>query len=155
MSKLGISCSWAVSSAASTSDSKTWHAAECALSEGTPPLPLSCSSPLTSLCFLLVSLRRLFFLSSPSHTPPHSPNREAYNRNMASLLEENYNLALTQQRKNKDIPEGGSKGTILMTYDKDGQAIKPFHAFQKYVDCMLDVLMPTHVFDYYGKVRKE
>ncbi|KAK0860286.1 NAD-dependent glutamate dehydrogenase [Friedmanniomyces endolithicus] len=29
-------------------------------------------------------------------------------------IDENYNLANTQQRKNKDIPEGGSKGVILL-----------------------------------------
>ena len=81
-----------------------------------------------------------------------SPNREAFNRNMVSLLEENYNLALTQQRKNKDIPEGGSKGTLLLSVEKDFQG-KPFIAFQKYVDAMLDILLPDKrtVLDYYGK----
>ena len=34
--------------------------------------------------------------------------------NINSMFEENYNLAFTQQRKNKDIPEGGSKGVILL-----------------------------------------
>ena len=34
--------------------------------------------------------------------------------NIGSMFEENYNLAFTQQRKNKDIPEGGSKGVILL-----------------------------------------
>ena len=29
------------------------------------------------------------------------------------LFDENYNLASTQSLKNKDIPEGGAKGTIL------------------------------------------
>jgi glutamate dehydrogenase len=33
-----------------------------------------------------------------------------------------YNLASTQHKKNKDIPEGGSKGVILLNFahqDKD------------------------------------
>ena len=34
-------------------------------------------------------------------------------RNSDSLFEECYNLALTQHRKNKDIPEGGAKGVVL------------------------------------------
>ena len=34
-------------------------------------------------------------------------------RNSDSLFEECYNLAFTQHRKNKDIPEGGAKGVVL------------------------------------------
>ena len=40
--------------------------------------------------------------------------RQALVTNIGSMFEENYNLAFTQQRKNKDIPEGGSKGVILL-----------------------------------------
>ncbi|KAJ9418567.1 NAD-specific glutamate dehydrogenase [Fusarium oxysporum] len=40
-----------------------------------------------------------------------SRNKEAYGINARSIFDENYGLASTQQRKNKDIPEGGSKGT--------------------------------------------
>jgi len=32
------------------------------------------------------------------------------------IFDENYGLAHTQQRKNKDIPEGGSKGTVLLNW---------------------------------------
>ncbi len=39
---------------------------------------------------------------------------QAFAANLGSMFEENYNLAFTQQRKNKDIPEGGSKGVILL-----------------------------------------
>lgn len=42
-----------------------------------------------------------------------SRNREAYSINQRNLFDENYALASTQALKNKDIPEGGSKGTIL------------------------------------------
>jgi len=45
------------------------------------------------------------------------------------LFDENYNLAATQSLKNKDIPEGGAKGTILPSL---GAA--PRKCFEKYVD---------------------
>ncbi|KAL7320317.1 NAD-dependent glutamate dehydrogenase, variant 2 [Mucor circinelloides] len=67
-----------------------------------------------------------------------SRNREAYSINLRTLFDENYNLANTQHRKNKDIPEGGSKGTILLDVD---QQDKPLVAFEKYVDAMLDLLI--------------
>ncbi|KAI8646021.1 Glutamate/Leucine/Phenylalanine/Valine dehydrogenase-domain-containing protein [Parasitella parasitica] len=67
-----------------------------------------------------------------------SRNREAYSINLRTLFDENYNLAGTQHRKNKDIPEGGSKGTILLDVD---QQDKPVVAFEKYVDSMLDLLI--------------
>ncbi len=41
-------------------------------------------------------------------------SHQALVTNVGSMFEENYNLAFTQQRKNKDIPEGGSKGVILL-----------------------------------------
>ncbi|KAJ3101712.1 NAD-dependent glutamate dehydrogenase [Phlyctochytrium planicorne] len=67
-----------------------------------------------------------------------SRNKEAYSINLRSLFDENYGLANTQQRKNKDIPEGGSKGTILLDIS---QQDKPKVAFDKYVDAMLDLLI--------------
>ena len=67
-----------------------------------------------------------------------SINRTVYTRNAASLFEETYNLAYTQQRKNKDIAEGGSKGTILL--DSTMQHIAK-DAFLKYVDALIDVMM--------------
>ncbi|KAJ5506065.1 Glutamate/phenylalanine/leucine/valine dehydrogenase C-terminal [Penicillium expansum] len=51
-----------------------------------------------------------------------SRNGEAYNINARSLFDENYNLANTQQRKNKDIPEGGAKGVILLDADHQDKA---------------------------------
>lgn len=38
-----------------------------------------------------------------------SRNAQVYDNNLRSLFDENYNLALTQQRKNKDLVEGGAK----------------------------------------------
>ncbi|KAG0011843.1 NAD-dependent glutamate dehydrogenase [Entomortierella chlamydospora] len=67
-----------------------------------------------------------------------SRNREAYSINLRSLFDENYALANTQQRKNKDIPEGGSKGTILLDVNQQDKALV---AFEKYVDAVLDLLI--------------
>ncbi len=69
-----------------------------------------------------------------------STNLQALVTNIGSMFEENYNLAFTQQRKNKDIPEGGSKGVILLNLAHQDKAKV---AFSKYVDSMLDVLLPT------------
>ena len=68
-----------------------------------------------------------------------SRNREAYSINARSLFDENYNLANTQQRKNKDIPEGGSKGVILLDV-KHQDKVKV--AFEKYIDSIMDLLLP-------------
>ncbi|KAI7902734.1 Glutamate/Leucine/Phenylalanine/Valine dehydrogenase-domain-containing protein [Cokeromyces recurvatus] len=68
----------------------------------------------------------------------HSRNREAYSINLRTLFDENYALAATQERKNKDIPEGGSKGTILLDINQQDKALA---AFEKYVDSILDLLI--------------
>jgi glutamate dehydrogenase len=80
---------------------------------------------------------------------------DAYEVNVRNLFDENYNLASTQQRKNKDIPEGGSKGVILL--DMDAQD-NPRAGFEKYIDALIDLLIKTDkpalndpVVDLYGK----
>ncbi|NIM13732.1 MAG: hypothetical protein GTO45_16785 [Candidatus Aminicenantes bacterium] len=78
-----------------------------------------------------------------------SRDPENYDQNSDSIFDENYNLAFTQQKKNKDIPEGGSKGTILLNleYQDMGET-----AFEKYVDGLLDVIQPDEkIKDYLGK----
>lgn len=84
-----------------------------------------------------------------------SRNREAYSINARSMFDENYGLANTQQRKNKDIPEGGSKGVILLNADMQN---KGSVAFEKYIDSIMDLLLPAQtpgiknpVVDLYGK----
>jgi glutamate dehydrogenase len=84
-----------------------------------------------------------------------SRNLEAYSINVRSLFDENYGLANTQQRKNKDIPEGGSKGVILL--DAQQQASGQI-AFEKYIDSIIDLLLPATspgikdpIVDLYGK----
>ncbi len=72
-----------------------------------------------------------------------------YLNNSDFIFDENYNLALTQQKKNKDIPEGGSKGTILLSWESQDQGEA---AFKKYVNGLLDLLLPDEsMVDYYGE----
>ncbi|KAF4487776.1 NAD-specific glutamate dehydrogenase [Fusarium agapanthi] len=84
-----------------------------------------------------------------------SRNKEAYGINARSIFDENYGLASTQQRKNKDIPEGGSKGVILLDPKQQNRARE---AFEKYIDSILDLLLPAEtpgiknpIVDLYGK----
>ncbi|KAL2260281.1 hypothetical protein VTK26DRAFT_5752 [Humicola hyalothermophila] len=84
-----------------------------------------------------------------------SRSKEAYSINARSLFDENYNLASTQQRKNKDIPEGGSKGVILLDPKQQDKARE---AFEKYIDSILDLLLKPEtpgiknpIVDLYGK----
>ncbi|KAK3357011.1 Glutamate/Leucine/Phenylalanine/Valine dehydrogenase-domain-containing protein [Lasiosphaeria hispida] len=84
-----------------------------------------------------------------------SRSKEAYSINARNLFDENYGLASTQQRKNKDIPEGGSKGVILLD---PKQQDKHREAFEKYIDSILDLLLKAEtpgiknpVVDLYGK----
>lgn len=84
-----------------------------------------------------------------------SRSAEAYSINVRSVFDENYNLANTQQRKNKDIPEGGSKGVILLDLHHQDKARV---AFEKYIDSIMDLLLkPTSpgikdpIVDLYGK----
>ncbi|KAH9480250.1 NAD-specific glutamate dehydrogenase [Psilocybe cubensis] len=82
-----------------------------------------------------------------------SRNKENYSINQRMLFDENYNLASTQSLKNKDIPEGGAKGTILPSL-----GAKPRRCFEKYVDAIIDLLIPGQtpgikepLVDLYGK----
>lgn len=65
-------------------------------------------------------------------------SKEAYSINARSLFDENYALASTQQRKNKDIPEGGAKGVILLDAEAQDQGESSFH---KYIDSLIDLLI--------------
>lgn len=69
-----------------------------------------------------------------------SRSKEAYGINARNIFDENYGLASTQQRKNKDIPEGGSKGVILLDSSQQDKATE---AFEKYIDSILDLLLPA------------
>jgi glutamate dehydrogenase len=70
-----------------------------------------------------------------------SRNKEFWAMNARTQFDENYNLANTQQRKNKDIPEGGSKGVVLLDHNHQDKARV---AFEKYIDSIMDLLLkPT------------
>lgn len=72
-----------------------------------------------------------------------------YRQNLDTTFMENYNLALTQQKKNKDIPEGGSKGIILLRLNNQDEGDR---AFKDYIDGLLDVIIPHEdVCDLYGR----
>ncbi|MDP8213874.1 MAG: NAD-glutamate dehydrogenase [Candidatus Euphemobacter frigidus] len=79
-----------------------------------------------------------------------SPSQADYDLNSDFIFDENYNLAVTQQSKNKDIPEGGAKGAILpgRDYMNAQESI-----FRHYIDGLLDLLLLPHpeIVDYYGK----
>ncbi len=78
-----------------------------------------------------------------------SPDKETFTKNAESLFDENYRLAHTQQKKNKDIPEGGSKGVILLSFEYRDR-VKT--AFEKYVDGLLDLLLKgDEIVDHFGK----
>jgi glutamate dehydrogenase len=78
-----------------------------------------------------------------------SRNLSEYRNNLDTVFMENYNLALTQQKKNKDIPEGGAKGIILLRINNQDEADR---AFKDYVDGILDVIIDhDEVRDLYGK----
>ncbi len=78
-----------------------------------------------------------------------SSGLQNYLNNSDFIFDENYNLALTQQHKNKDIPEGGSKGTILLRWGYQHCAEE---AFKKYVDGLLDLMLNEEgVVDNLGK----
>ncbi|KAI5118076.1 hypothetical protein M0805_009157 [Coniferiporia weirii] len=84
-----------------------------------------------------------------------SRNKENYSINQRQLFDENYALASTQSLKNKDIPEGGAKGTILPSLGAN-----PRTAFEKYVDAVIDLLIPgqspgikERLVDLYGKAE--
>ncbi|HUX14459.1 MAG TPA: NAD-glutamate dehydrogenase domain-containing protein [Spirochaetia bacterium] len=68
---------------------------------------------------------------------------DSFRANSNSLFEECYNLAATQDKKNKDIPEKGAKGVILPNFGKDDAAGRD-DAFRKYVDALLDILLPEN-----------
>ncbi len=78
-----------------------------------------------------------------------SRNLSTYETNLNTVFIENYNLALTQQKKNKDIPEGGSKGTILLNLNNQNAGDE---AFKSYVSALFDLIIPNkEVFDRINK----
>jgi glutamate dehydrogenase len=65
---------------------------------------------------------------------------EQHARESERLYDEVYGLAFAQQLKNKDIPEGGAKATILLAPD----ALVP-RSVKAFVDSILDLITPDAV----------
>ena len=63
-----------------------------------------------------------------------------------AVLTENYALVLTQQFKNVDIPEGGSKGTFIF----DG-GLNPVAVAIGYLDSLINFMQGSDKMVYYGK----
>jgi len=98
-----------------------------------------------------------------------SRDKTTYECNFATLFDECYNLAFTQQYKNKDIPEGGSKGVILPDRSwPNGQSgnvlagslqgpLGMQSCFTRYLNALLDCMMPEEsgIFAGHLKGRRE
>lgn len=67
-----------------------------------------------------------------------SRSAEEYLKNSDDNFLEVFNLAYTQEKKNKDIPEGGSKGILLPYYGETNTGL----LFKNYIDAMLDLMLP-------------
>lgn len=79
-----------------------------------------------------------------------SPSAAAYARNADRLFDECYGLAWTQNKKNKDLPEFGSKGTVLISSPEAQD--NPASCFRSYIDGLLDLILPdARVLDRHGK----
>ncbi|WWC59390.1 uncharacterized protein I303_101945 [Kwoniella dejecticola CBS 10117] len=76
-----------------------------------------------------------------------SRSKENYNSNVRTLFDENYALSSTQNLKNKDIPEGGAKGTILPDVNANYK-----QCFEKYADSIIDLLIPGKTPGIKGKI---
>jgi len=70
-----------------------------------------------------------------------SANRTVYKNKRKTMFQENYNLAYTQMLKNKDIPESGSKGTLLVSTRFDQKRFDKKVLFLQYVDSLLDIML--------------
>lgn len=68
---------------------------------------------------------------------------QQYHVNSQRAFDEVYRLSHTQNFKNKDIPEGGSKGVILLdqTSNRDEAARLTRNSFMRYMDSFLDILL--------------
>lgn len=82
-----------------------------------------------------------------------SRDSEHYDLESTRVFDEVYGLSSAQQLKNKDIPEGGSKGILLL---QPGVAVK--QSVECAIDSLLDLLITDEkghlhprIVDYYGK----
>lgn len=84
-------------------------------------------------------------------------NSDQYGLESTRQFDEAYGLSYAQQLKNKDIPEGGSKGVILVNtpaIDKKSQFFAVRKSAKCYADALLDLIVKDSVqnlVDLYGK----
>lgn len=84
-------------------------------------------------------------------------NSDLYASESAKQYDEVYNLSYAQQLKNKDIPEGGSKGVVLVNTPVIPEAARAFamrKSVKAFVDSLLDLTVTSSVkelVDFYGK----
>ncbi|GJJ15430.1 hypothetical protein Clacol_009707 [Clathrus columnatus] len=100
----------------------------------------SCTAVAMLLSYLIrmpayTDLRNVLDETNPDHAEVLHQSKDA----AVFRFDENYNPAFTQSLKKKDIPEGGSKGTILPS-----PGASPRLCFEKYVDAIIDLLIPGH-----------
>ena len=70
-----------------------------------------------------------------------TPHPDVYDRMQLELFDTTYALARQQHLKNKSIPEGGSKGSILLSLGKGTSSHENRRdCFAKYVDALVDVI---------------
>jgi glutamate dehydrogenase len=85
------------------------------------------------------------------------PNSDQHAIESSRQYDEAYGLSYAQQLKNKDIPEGGSKGVCLVDTPSLSPATRFFEAricVRAYTDALLDLIVEPSVkilVDYYGK----
>ena len=72
-----------------------------------------------------------------------SQSNALHAKNVRTLFQENYGLAHTQMLKNKDIPESGSKGTILVSMRCPRSDIHYKRNFMQYIDSVLDNMLES------------
>lgn len=76
-----------------------------------------------------------------------------------NIFSECYNLAYTQQKKNKDIPEGGAKGVILLQPHEGDWTQNLYEAQRSYIESFITILncdpdgelRAKNIIDYYKK----
>jgi glutamate dehydrogenase len=84
-------------------------------------------------------------------------NSDAYAQESSRQYDEVYGLSHAQQLKNKDIPEGGAKGVILVNAPAIEPSMRQFamrKAIKAFTDAMLDLMVKdsvTKLVDFYKK----
>jgi glutamate dehydrogenase len=75
-------------------------------------------------------------------------NHDEYILNSSLQFDEVYGLSYAQQLKNKDIPEGGSKGVIIVNTPSIDPAYKEFamrKSVKAFADCMFDLMVKDSI----------